>query len=56
MMLQTSSMQEDDEEFIPPFYLNLHVVTQYGQVNTTTLLDSKADYNVISHELWLALK
>ena len=54
--LETFSMNKDKNEVIPPFYLNLQVVTQHGSINTAAFLDSGADLNVISHELWLALK
>ena len=56
MVLETFSMNKDENEVIPPFYLNLQVVTQHGSINTAAFLDSGADLNVISHELWLALK
>ena len=56
MVLETFSMNKDKNEVIPPFYLNLQVVTQHGSINTAAFLDSGADLNVISHELWLALK
>ena len=40
MVLETFSMNKDENEVIPPFYLNLQVVTQHGSINTAAFLDS----------------
>ena len=55
-MVQTNSTNEEDEDVIPPFQLNLQLSTHKAQVALVALLDSGADQNIISYDLWDALR
>ena len=55
-MVQTNFTNEKDEDVIPPFQLNLQLSTHRAQVASIALLNSGADQNIISYDLWDGLQ
>jgi len=45
-------VEESKEEYVEPFTLHLQIYAANFKVWTTTLIDSQADCNVMSHETW----
>ena len=55
LMISQEDTKNKEPELIPPFLLDMQLVTTSHAMWTKALIDSGADYNVLSYESWVSL-
>ena len=55
LMVSQEVNKDKEPELIPPFFLDLQLVTKSHAMWTKALIDSGADCNVLSYETWVTL-